>query len=49
MIAIPIILMLRCEPRECGASLEAPATNSIGKNPSRPGCAGHLTVRGKYA
>lgn len=49
MIAIPITLMLRCEPRECGASLEASATNSIGKNPSRSGCAGHLRVRGVHA
>ena len=43
----PITLMLKCEPRECGASLEALATDAIGKSPSRSGSAGHLMVRGK--
>jgi len=45
MISNSTTLTLRCERRECGASLEASATDSVGENPSRSGYAGHLRVR----
>ena len=45
MISNSTTLMLRCERRERGASLEASATDSVGKNPSKSGYAGHLRVR----
>jgi hypothetical protein len=49
MITYLTTLMLRGEFRECGASLEASATDSVGKHPSRPGYAGHLRARSKCA
>lgn len=48
MITYLTTLML-CEFRECGASLEASATDSVGKYPSRSGYAGHLRARRKCA
>lgn len=49
MKTIPTTLMLRCEPRKCGASLEASIKGPTGECPSRSGRAGHLRVRSEQA